>query len=358
MKLLFTILSFISLILSSCDFSNKPASGPEDEIYIVADSVEFEKLKPALEATFQKEILTPQPEKLYQLKRVSVNNLDNFKDRKNIIVAAALNSESNTSKFIKGILDSAAERKVNTENLFTFTKYDLWAKNQIVMFLTAPTIDELESQIVKDADSLLYTFQEISDKRLHQSLYNPQYENVEIEGKLLKNYGWIIYVQSDYSIGLEKPENNFVWLRNSPEQGMEKSIFIHWIDNASPSYLTADSIRSIRNKLSAKYFTSNDSYPLVMEDYCSINEVNFKGRYALLAQGLWKSGKGEEGPFISYTFFDESTKRIYIIDGSVSAPNYYKRNLIQQMDATLQSFMTRDEISVEKIDELLKASEG
>jgi hypothetical protein len=57
-------------------------------------------------------------------------------------------------------------------------------------------------------------------------------------------------------------------------------------------------------------------------------------------------------------FFDEETNRIYMIDGSVYAPKYYKRNLIQQMDVTLQSFRTKSELSAERIEDLLdEASE-
>jgi hypothetical protein len=45
-----------------------------------------------------------------------------------------------------------------------------------------------------------------------------------------------------------------------------------------------------------------------------------------------------------------------MIDGSIYAPRYYKRNLIQQMDVTLQSFKTRAELSKERIEELLEAA--
>ena len=58
-----------------------------------------------------------------------------------------------------------------------------------------------------------------------------------LEGKLLKEYGWLIYIQADFQLALDEPENNFVWLRRSPGSDMERWIFIHWIDNASPAYL-------------------------------------------------------------------------------------------------------------------------
>ena len=67
--------------------------------------------------------------------------------------------------------------------------------------------------------------------------------------------------------------------------------------------------------------------------------------------------KGMGGPFVNYMFFDEETNRIYMIDGSVYAPKYYKRNLIQQMDVTLQSFRTRSELSKDRVEDLLDAVE-
>ena len=46
-----------------------------------------------------------------------------------------------------------------------------------------------------------------------------------------------------------------------------------------------------------------------------------------------------------------------MIDGSIYAPKYYKRNLIQQMDVTLQSFMTSDELSKDRRDDLISSAE-
>jgi len=351
----------IPLLIASCDYSNKPARGPEDEIYVVADSAEFLELQYALDSTFQKTIFTPQPENLFNLVRVPPNQLEKYKRRKNIIIIAPLNSTSVTSQFIKSVTDSVIINKFKSEEDFTLIKYDLWAKDQIVMILSAPTMQALEFKILKEKDNLLYSFQKISDQRLYKSLYNSQYEQKEVEGHFLKNYGWIIYVQADFKVAMEKPEDNFVWLRRSPGSDMERWLFIHWIDNATPAYLNEDSIKAVRNRLTQKYYqTSDDSgFVVLVENYFTLNEVNFKGRYALMIQGLWDLNiKGMGGPFISYTFFDEKTKRIYMIDGSVYAPKYYKRNLIHQMDVTLQSFMTEAEVPKDRLDDLLEEAEN
>ncbi len=44
-----------------------------------------------------------------------------------------------------------------------------------------------------------------------------------------------------------------------------------------------------------------------------------------------------------------------MIDGSIFAPKYYKRNLIQQVDVTLQSFRTKAELGDKRIEELIDA---
>lgn len=353
-------LIIFSILISSCDPTDKPARGPEDEIYVVADSSEYQSMQPALDSAFEKIIYTPQPEKLFTLNRISPNELEQHKHKKNIIIAAPLDSRSLTSQFINAITDTAVKVKIRESDIFPIKKYDLWAKDQLVMVLTTPTMEELKTKIKNDADNLLYAFQKISDKRLYESLYSPRYEQENIEGKFLKNYGWIIYVQADYKVAINDSLNNFVWIRRSPGSDMERWIFVHWINNATSAYLNEDSIRAVRNRMTQKFYRATDdtSYVQIAQDYYTTNEVNFKNKYAIFTQGLWElNTKGMGGPFVNYTFYDENTKRIYMLDGSVFAPKYYKRNLIQQMDVTLQSFMTASELSKDRKQDLLEAAE-
>jgi len=356
---IFTVV-IILLLIYGCDPSNKPAKGFEDEIFVVADSTEYLELKTALDSTFERIIYTPQPEKIFTLKRINPSEIKKYNRRKNIIIAAPLNSGSKTSDFISAVVDSSVEKKLEDDSDFIVYKNDLWAKNQFVTVLSAPSMQELNSKILENSDNLLYTYQKISDERLFNSLYKAKYERKEIEGKLLKDYGWIIYVQADYHLAFNKPEDNFVWLRRAPGSGMERWIFIHWIDNATPEYLNEDSIKVIRNRITKKMYLTSDNkgHVVIAEDYFTVNEVNFNDRYALFTQGLWDLNiKGMGGPFVNYVFYDEDSQRLYMLDGSVFAPKYYKRNLIQQMDVTLQSFRTANELTQERKEELLDAIE-
>jgi len=355
----FIVIVLVLFLFFIYDYNaKKTAKGFEDEIIVVADSVEYDKLVESLKSVFEKEISTPQQEKLFTLKRIDLSQLEKNKRIKNLIITAPLNSGSNTSDYIETIVDSATETKLKSDSNFIAYKNDLWAKNQLVAVLSASTVQELNNKILQSSDELLYTFQKKSDERLISNLYNPSNEQKDIEGKFLRDYGWVIYVQLDFKLVNNKPEEKFVLLKKSPDNDMEHWIFIHWIDNATSDYLIKDSIKVIRDRLTKKIYQTTDdsSYVFVVEDYFVVNEVNFNGKYALFTQGLWELNvKGMGGPFVNYFFYDEKLQRIYMIDGSVYAPKYYKRNLIQQMDVTLQSFRTKSELNDERIKELLDA---
>jgi len=360
MKHIFKIVFCVVILLAfvRCDPSNKPARGFEDEIFVLADSLEYLEFKDALDSTFEKLIYTPQPEKIFTLKRFNPSEINKYKRKKNLVFIAPLNSNSSASEFIRAVVDSAIENKLKDDPGFIVYKNDLWAKNQMIVILSAPNADELNSKILRNSDNLLYKFQKISDERLFGSLYQPNYEQMDAEGKFLKEYGWVIYVQADYKVAKNDSKDNFVWLRRSPGSDMERWIFIHWIENATPEYLNADSIKTIRNRITKKFYKTADDmgYVVIAEDYFTINEVNFNNKYALFTQGLWDLNiKGMGGPFVNYVFYDEDTKRIYMLDGSVYAPKFYKRNLIQQMDVTLQSFRTEKELSENRREDLLNA---
>ncbi len=355
LTLLFTLTAISITLLSSCNVK-KEAVGREDVIYVVADSSEYYDLETELLTVFGKVIYTPQAENLFNFKRISVAKLGKYQRKKNILIVAPLNSGSFTSRYINSILDSSVKSMVEADSEFVFNKHNLWAKNQLVMILTSPSLKKLRANILKNSENLLYQFQNISNTRLYSKLYNAKYEKRKIEAEFLKKYGWIIYVQADFVPALDKPEDNFVWLRRSPNSNMERWIFVHWIDNASPSFLKPDSIYAERNRITKKYYGTSDNkaYVQIADSYLNSKEVNFEGKYAILTQGLWRTSDHQMGgPFVNYTFYDAATKRIYMLDGSIFAPKYYKKQLIQQVDVTLHSFKTKAEMSKDRVQNLL-----
>jgi hypothetical protein len=354
--ILFPLLIYV-LLNTGCQKNLKPAIGKEDEIIVIADSTSWNDYYDFLSAIFEKEILTPQPEQFFTLKRVDLSQLNKYQNRKNILIVTTLNQNSEVTDYVKSIIDSAALNLIKEGKEFVIKKKDVWAKNQVLVILVSNTLEELRIRAFKDQDNLLYFFQSASDERVLNNLYNPTYEKKDLEAKYLKEYGWKIYIQADFLEAINNKENNFVWLRRSPNSDMERWIFIHWIDSADSRWLNKDSVFAIRNRITEKFLRSTDdkAYVEIAKEYIKQSEINFNGKYAIFTQGLWRMNDySMGGPFVNYIFLDQKKNRLYMLDGSVFSPRYEKKSLIQQVDVTLRTFKTADELSKEEIESLLK----
>ncbi len=353
--LIFTI-SILSLF--SCGNSQKPAIGNGDDIIVIADSSLYYELEAEMLHVFEKIIYTPQPENLFNLQRENFRKLRKLQNRKNIIILGTLNSDDNTSKYIKASLDSSVTELVKNNKESFINKKNLWAKDQLVMFLVSNSVDELKRNILEKNEELLYSFRQASNQRLFSKLYKPNLELKKIKANLLSKYGWTLYIQPAVDLAISDSVHNFVWLRSGRNTDIERWMFIHWIENANSKYLNNDSLIDIRNRITQKFFrVSDDSVYVEIAFGMSkpmVSQANFNGRYALMSQGFWKfSDKSGGGPFISYSFLDEKSGRFYMIDASIFAPKYYKKKLLQQADVVLNSFKTIDELSEERIEDIL-----
>jgi hypothetical protein len=354
--ILFSIsLSFI--LFQGCD-TKKQAKGEEDEIFVIADSADYYEVEGKIKEAFGKVIYTPQPEELFEIKRKRFDELQKFKMQKNIVILASLGTKMPTSNYLESIIDEKVKRLIEADSVFVINKYDLWAANQLVMILTAPSIEKLKKQIAEKKNDLIYFFREASNKRMAKGLYNKNFEQKKVEANLLTKYGWMIYMQADYQLALESKEDKFVWIRRGVNSDMERWIFVHWKDSETPEFLNMDSITAERNKITEKFYrTTNDSaYVELYDDYKMQSEVNFNGKYSIMTQGLWRfNNQSGGGPFINYTFYDEKTRRIYMLDASVFAPKYFKKSILQEVDVLLHSFKTENEIEPEVKKDILES---
>ena len=365
MKRKYLLLLFITALLFSlfsCKNSQRPAIGNGDDIIVIADSSLYYELEAEMLHVFEKIIYTPQPENLFNLQRENFGKIRKLQNRKNIIILGALDSDDNTSKYIKASLDSSVTELVKNSKESFINKPNLWAKDQLVMFLVSNSVDELKKNILKENEELLYSFRKASNQRLFSKLYKPSLELKKTKADILNKYGWTLYVQPAVEYATSDSVNNFVWLRSGRNTPIERWMFIHWIENANAKYLKYDSLINIRNRVTQKYFMTSDDSVYVDIAYGMskpmVSQANFNGRYALMSQGFWKfSDQSGGGPYISYSFLDEKSGRFYMIDASIFAPKYYKKKLLQQADVVLNSFKTIDELSEENIEDILSELE-
>ncbi len=349
-KVLLIALIVLGISLGGCSYKHE-AVGNDDQIIVVADSSNYQELEGTLLMVLSKTIYTPQAENLFRLKRINIEKLPQFKQWKNILIISPLNTNTPTTKYMKSILDSNVLSLVKSGKEFAFVKKDLWALHQMVLIVAAPTVNDLKKDLLQDNENILYYFKKASDERLKARMFRPKYENKAIADSLLKKHDWTMYVQADFKVAIDSSKENFVWLRRAMNTDMERWIFVKWWNNASPAMLSKDSVEALRNRITAKFYVTPDSsaHVEIADNYLVKKDVNFNGRFAIMTQGLWRmNDKSMGGPFVNYLFYDKAQKRLYMLDGSIYAPKYYKKEIIQQVDVMLHTFKTADEIKAEK----------
>jgi hypothetical protein len=342
---------FIVVLLSfatfGCEKAKILATGPEDEIVVFADPSTWAALQSQLRETFEDTVYTPQPERWFTLRWVSFDRFDQYRTHKNRLIVAPLDDSGQVAQYMRASLDTAVQALVQRGREFFFVKYDVYARQQIVLFLTGPNLPFMRAAIASRDPDLLYYFTNMALKRELASLeHASRYNKREIENHLAKTYGWTITVQHDYQVAIDSASSRFFWMRRATPSDMERWVFVHWIESASPQQLTERFVLSMRDSLTRLFLRTidDDAYVEIAPYHLRMQQVNFLGRFAYETRGNWRfSDKTGGGPFVNYTFYDEPTRRIYMLDGSIFAPRVEKKKLVLQVDGLLHTFRTTQE---------------
>jgi hypothetical protein len=307
--------------------------GDGTDIYVIADSADWAFLEPTMIEIFQREILTPQPELVFNLIQVSPANFSQHAKRKNLILAGALEAEG--SVVSKVGLSAEVKQRVAEGTAFVFPKHDQWSKNQLLVVLVSNTLPELQQKMIENREFLHDLFEEKLIDETVREMYG-RLEQVKVEKELLERFGWSVRVQHDYMINIERPQDRFVMLRRSLP-GRERWLFVHWIDNGDSSVITPEWATGTRNRLTEKFYEGDRIHP----KYTKIDTVDFLGRRALKLEGLWENEvKIIGGPFRSYSFYDAASQRVYMIDLAVLYPGGKKEPFLRQLDVMAHTFKT------------------
>lgn len=353
---LFLLILFPVFLFLSCSDVKVAATGEDDEILLFADDSTWTVLEEAILRAFEDTVLTPQPERWYVIKRIPFEDFSQYENQKNRIVVAPLDGSGPVASFVQESLEPSVQQLVLDGKENVFNKYDSKARGQMLMFLVGTNLASLKAVLETKGTDLLYYFKSMSLKRELAALAaERKYQKVEIEKSLLDRYGWTMTIQHDYLVAIDSSEGRFFWVRRANPADMERWIFVSWIEAPDPGILTDEYAINLRNSLTHQYLRTveNDAHVEIAPYNLEIQNVNFLGRFAYEMRGNWRfSDKSGGGPFVNYTFYDEKSRRIYTVDGSIFAPRVQKKKLILQVDALLHTFRTANELSEEDREEL------
>jgi hypothetical protein len=350
-------LSYFSLIIigilcfTACDSPDKQATekyylpdagGELGEMLVVMDADKWSgPLGKSIKYTFASSIPgLPQDEPYYALKPIIPSKFNNvLRSAKNIIIVMTLEGNSKESRAVRKEFSPESLQRIKEDtSLFMVTRHDEHAKGQEIMYLFAKDDETLINHIYENYDRLLNHFNRIEANRTAEKIFSSTAKGAM--SLLKKDHN--ISLQIPFGYEISQSGKNFAWLRYW-DQEYEKNIFIHYVPYTSDEIFKTKDMVPFREKITEAYIRDIEKPQIYLtfqpEMPFVVSEVNYNNKFALETRGLWKlSDSSAGGPFLSYTFADEKSNRLYYIEGYAYAPSMDKYKFIQELYTILWTF--------------------
>jgi hypothetical protein len=280
--------------------------------------------------------------------------MEAIQKQKNVLFISPLSSESSEASFLRSRLDEQVESAIMNGESTVVSRSDLWRANQQVVYLLGDSEESLMTLLEERGEDIRYTFNTITRERLEVDMFEKG-RQPDMEAALMDKHGFAINAQHDYFTAIDTTD--FVWWRRVVTSNSWRSVFAYYIDDFNPANLTPEWIHEARQRLTETHIKGNMDGFIAIDIRRELNteNIDFMGRFAYETRGLWHMiGRDEDrnmveygmgGPFLNYTFYDEDTGRLYMIDGMVFAPGYDKREFLRQMEVIAYTFRTRTDVA-------------
>ena len=321
--------------------SLKPrAKGSIGEIVLVMDTALWKRpigLK-------MKELLTapvpglPRGEPLYKVHFIDPDRLNNvLRGASNMIFVTTLDG---TARMKNYFTPESLQKIRDNPDLFMNKAQNEFAKDQEILQLFSKNEESLLEKINANESIIRNYFNEVEKKRLLRK-YETDRSEKGIEKILNSKYGFEMHVPKGFQTAIS--EEDFIWIRDI-QYDIDQSIFITWKTYTSEEQFEKDRIIQWRNQITKNYIFADpedtSSYVKTEVEHALVNSktISFNEQYGVEVRALWKNSSFMGGPFISYTFLDQTTNRLYYIEALLYSPNVDQRNLMKQLEAVLWTF--------------------
>ncbi len=353
----------LTAVLIGCEGDYRPrAIGKEGQVTVVMDSSHW--TGPVGE-TFRETVTPwlqtlPQPERAFEIRHLELSSertFENIQDLKNVVIVAPLSDSTNEANFLRRRLSDEAQQAIRDGQAAVVEKPDLWRRSQRVFFITASTTDALSKVLVDRGNEIQQSVQEITLDRMEREMYDDA-RQYALEDTLMNHHGFAVNVQHDYQLAIDTTVNStgFVWLRRILAK-TRREFWVYYEEDASPDQLSPEWLYATHDSLTREYMQGNVA-GFVRIDYrrpLQTEQTTILDRYGYKTKGLWHMVKpggsegefqsvGGGGPFVAYAFYDQASDRIYLLHGSVFAPEYDKLQFLRQMEVMAQTFRTTADV--------------
>ncbi|MCD6418118.1 DUF4837 family protein [bacterium] len=334
-----TFSKFIVLffLVAGCVNMKPEAVGSFNSVYVFVDDFELSQLREPLEISLERPIITPRPERLFRLQWCDTSSLDNATKHHIVFIAASLSSPGDWGAYIRMNLSPQALDSVKKGKYNLFVKRDVWARNQILIILTAPTADALRDYVLSNTDKIFKIVNDYCNENVAKWLFGKfegRSEKFDIEKKIAVEYGFGIRVPRMFDWEKGKADEHFIWLRALEP---ERWVFVWWtaLDSADAGKISLKWFTHIRDSLCAVYYEGDS----LQQGFLTYERTTLDGLPGIMYRSRWfNSKKSLGGPVVGFILDDVENSRRYILDGAVFAPGIKKEPYLRHCEVILRSF--------------------
>ncbi len=309
--------------------------GLQYRIFVFADSLLWQQVGDEVESSFNDFVYTPKAERSFVLTWKPLRELNTYNTRMNLFFIGTAESGGEVNDYLQKNVPAQFLRMVKEDRAFYFFKDDLFARDQISVFMMARDTETFLIQLRRLRKKILEGFREKYYARLEKSMFEKA-EQLDLEKLIAEEFGYRIRVQHDYFLATTEPADDYIWLRRIAP---DRSISIWRVDGLPERPRRRDLIQA-RDKMAALYYSGDT----VFAEDARVDTVRFAGRTALKLTGSWiNDSLLVGGPFRTWFFRKTPAGAWYALDVYVMAPNKKKTPYLDQLEVIARSFRFTDD---------------
>jgi len=223
-------------------------------------------------------------------------------------------------------------------NNFFEVRYNDFALNQNVIYLSGKNTSDILYLLEKNTDSIISTIQnfEIRETQNKIALTTLDFR------KIREHFRISLAIPSGFEYVSE--QNNFIWLKKENLSG-SSSLLIY--QTKVPVYSSeseiVNKIIERRDSIGKRYIQSqedeNNCYMITEKAYTPyFKSIWIENKKTFETKGIWEiKDVHMSGPFINYTILDIENDRALVLEGFVYAPSTSKRDIMHELEAIIKS---------------------
>lgn len=319
-------LTLVIIFLSGCSSSTNQlpySTGSSREITVVVKSEDWiNKTRLALENIFCDTLeALPRPERNFDLLMVQEKLFNRL-------------YQKNGNVLLFSIDDSVTNNQVLVHK-------NKWSRGQLVINVHSSSLHGALNELSKQGDSFKNLFLEAAIDRDQQYFRSA-------------GTGLDTFIVNQHKVSgflkpgaiLAKNEIDFFWykwesemMKGGFEHQVSQNLLVYYEPYTDASQLSLNYLLSRRDSVLKRHVPGNSEGSYLSTSYRLFRpfeeEVLLNGEYAKVIQGLWRAegGMNMGGPFLALHKIDTIRNRLLSIEGFVYAPQFEKREFLQQLEA-------------------------